>query len=703
LKLLYRTNSNIGARPRVNLNPAKAGRSGSLLVWACLVCCALIVTADQFQRVAGQRSIYQLALAILTIAAAYFVAPHYKSRWMSAAQSRNNREAATTTEPAEREAEKSEELFRSVFQHAAGMAIVAPNGRWLTVNPALCETLGYDESELLACSFQDITHPDDLGNVLVQLDKQLNGAIPSCQIEQRYLHKLGHSVWVLLTMSLIRALDGEPLHIVCQFQDITRRKQTEERLVHDVFHDALTGLPNRSLFMDRLSLALERSKRRKEQVSAVLFLDLDSFKTVNDTLGHMIGDQLLIEVARRLRACLRTTDTVARLGGDEFTILLEDLNVESESLRIVDRFQRELARSFKLGIHELNVTASIGVASNCAGYETAEEILRDADAAMYRAKSAGKAGYEVVDRNHYPRASQEVSRLERDFMRAIERQQLLLYYQPIVSLESGSLLGFEALVRWRHPQRGLISPADFIPLAEDSGFIIEVGKWVLREACLQLKSWQEKFPFHRSLSVSVNLSLKQFMQEDLVDQIMNVLQATGLDPRLLKLELTESIVMENVVAATVMLQQLRALGVEIGIDDFGTGYSSLSYLHRLPINSLKIDGSFVTGMVENEDNTEIIKTIVTLAKSLRMNVIAEGVETFEQLTKLRLLNCDAGQGFLFSKPTDAETAETVLGLRTQWQATIASINKPNLKQMGLAHPSYAVSRAPSPAALLRAV
>jgi diguanylate cyclase (GGDEF)-like protein/PAS domain S-box-containing protein len=701
LKHFYRINSNPGARPGFSLNATNAVRSSGVLIWGTLACCTFIVTAVQFKQGAGNWSATPLALATIILASAYFVSARYKS-------ATSLPEVQTNTEPfaltaAERKLDNGDELFRSAFHHAAGMALVAPNGRWQTVNPALCETLGYGESDLLDCSLQEITHPDDLGNVLVQLDKLLNGAIPSCQIEQRYLHKLGHSVWVLMTMSLIRSVDNEPLHFVCQFQDITRRKQTEERLVHDVFHDALTGLPNRSLFMDRLGLALERSKRRREQVFAVLFLDLDSFKTVNDTLGHMIGDQLLIEVARRLKGCLRTTDTVARLGGDEFTILLEDLNVESESLRIVDRFQKELARPFQFGIHELSITASIGVASNCFGYETAEEILRDADGAMYRAKSAGKAGYEVVDKNQHSRASLEVSHLETDLLKAIERKQLLLYYQPIVSLESGALLGFEALVRWMHPQRGLISPTDFIPLAEDSGFIIEVGNWVLREACLQLSSWHKQFPFHRSLSVSVNLSLKQFMQADLVDQIVNVLQETDLDPRMLKLELTESIVMENVVAATVMLQQLRALGVEIGIDDFGTGYSSLSYLHRLPISSLKIDGSFVTGMVENEDNTEIIKTIVTLAKSLRMNVIAEGVETFEQLTKLRLLKCDAGQGFLFSKPTNAETAATFLGLRTQWQATIASIDQSDFKQMGEGYANYAVNPVSSSATLLRAV
>jgi len=672
-------------------------------MWACLSYCVFIVAADRLLLAGGGSGTYQVVFAILIIGAAYSVAPRHRSGHKSPAQADDDSATSDQMQLAGLEKQNHEELFRSIFQHAAGMAIVSPKGRWLTVNPALCETLGYDESELLARSFQDITHPDDLGNVLVQFDKQLNSALPSCQIEQRYLHKFGHSVWVLMTMSLIRDADGEPLHFVCQFQDITRRKQTEERLVHDVFHDALTGLPNRSLFMDRLGLALERSKRRREQVFAVLFLDLDSFKTVNDTLGHMIGDQLLIEVARRLKACLRTTDTVARLGGDEFTILLEDLNAESEALRIVDRFQRELAGAFKFGIHELSITASIGVASNCARYETAEEILRDADAAMYRAKSGGKAGYEVVSRNQHSRGSLRAPELEKDLQMAIERDQLLLRYQPIVSLESGTLLGFEALVRWQHPQRGLISPTDFIPLAEDSGFIVEVGKWVLREACLQLKAWQDKFPFHRSLSVSVNLSLKQLLQGDLVDQIMNVLQETGLDPRMLKLELTESIVMDQDVGAIVMLQQLRALGVEIGIDDFGTGYSSLSYLHRLPINSLKIDSSFVTGMMENEDNTEIIKTIVTLAKSLRLNVIAEGVETFEQLTKLRMLKCDAGQGFLFSKPTDAETAASLLGLRTQWQTTISSIDKPYLKQIGATMPNYPANQSTCATALLRAV
>ncbi|HEV2827908.1 MAG TPA: EAL domain-containing protein [Pyrinomonadaceae bacterium] len=699
MKLFYRHNPDASGNLRAkSLELSKAGRWSSFMVLACLACAAFTFSAH-VQSVAELQGAYPIALALIIIATAYSIAPYFQSERTSP----KTKPVSVVATPIESETAGGDALFRSVFRHAAGMAIVSSRGRWLTVNPALCETLGYEESELLACCFQDLTHPDDLGNVLVQLDKQLHGAVPSCQIEQRYVHKLGHNVWVLMTMSLIRDGEGEPLHFVCQFQDITRRKQAEERLVHDVFHDALTGLPNRSLFMDRLGLALERSKRRREQIFAVLFLDLDSFKAVNDTLGHLIGDQLLIEVARRLKACLRTTDTVARLGGDEFTILLEDLNVESEALRIVDRFQKELARPFKFGLSDLGITASIGIASNCAGYETAEEILRDADGAMYRAKSAGKAGYEVVDRNHHSRASLEVAHLETDLMMAIEREQLLLYYQPIVSLESGTLLGFEALVRWMHPQSGLISPTDFIPLAEESGLIIELGNWVLRKACLQLKSWREQFPFHRSLSLSVNLSLKQLMQTDLVDQIMNIVQETDLDPRLLKLELTESIVMENVGAATVMLQQLRALGVEIGIDDFGTGYSSLSYLHRLPISSLKIDASFVKGMAANDDNGEIIRTIVTLAKSLRMHVIAEGVETFEQLTKLRLLKCDAGQGFLFSKPTDAETAASFLGLRPHWQATIASIDKPHFTQMGQAHASYTVNPISSQTGLLRAV
>ena len=574
--------------------------------------------------------------------------------------------ATTTLAPVE------DQLFRRVFEQAAGMALLAPDGRWLRVNHSLCATLGYSENELLERSLIDLAHPDEAGATVVQIEKLLEGKIPFYQTEQRFTHKHGDDVWMLLNISAVHDSDGNPSHLVFQFQDITRRKVEEKRLIHNVFHDALTGLPNRALFMDRLRLATERARRRKDQVFAVLFLDLDGFKAINDSLGHIIGDQLLIQISRRLNACLRATDTIARLGGDEFTILLEDLTDEREAVRVVERLQKELAQPLKLGGSDIHVTASIGVASNNPAYERAEDILRDADTAMYRAKSSGKACYQLVDRDGNT-PPLDVVNLRDDLDKAIERGELVLHYQPIVSLQTGKLFAFEALIRWQHPQRGLILPTNFIPLAEKKGSVLQIGTWAIREACLQLKRWQDRFSLHPSLAISVNLSSKEFMQPNLIDQVIDILQDTGVDPRALKLEITEGVVMENIGTATVLLQQLRALGIELGVDDFGTGYSSLSYLHRLPISLLKIDKSFVKGMVEKREHAEIVKTILTLARSLGIRVVAEGVETLEQLVELRHLRCDAGQGYLFSKPVPVETAETLLAFKNQWQGTIVSL------------------------------
>jgi diguanylate cyclase (GGDEF)-like protein/PAS domain S-box-containing protein len=565
-----------------------------------------------------------------------------------------------------------DQVFRSVFEQAAGMALLTPDGQWLRVNHSLRATLGYSDEDLLERSFVDLVHPDEVGATLVQIEKLLEGEIPSYQTEQRIADKQGHFVWMLLNVSAVRDNESKPSYLVFQFQDITERKTKEERLIHNVFHDALTGLPNRALFMDRLRLATERSRRRRDQMFAVLFLDLDGFKAINDSMGHIMGDQLLIQVARRLNACLRATDTIARLGGDEFTILLEDLTDEREAVRIVERLQKELTLPFKLGASEVEVTASIGVALSMPAYEKAGDILRDADTAMYRAKSSGKACYQLFDRERNT-PPLDVANLGDDLDHAVERGELVLHYQPIVSLETGRLVAFESLIRWRHPQLGLILPTDFIPIAEQRGSILKIGTWAIREACLQLKRWQDRFPLHRSLAVTVNLSSKQFMQPTLIDQVIEILQNTGVNPDALKLEITESVVMENIGTATVVLQQLRALGIELGVDDFGTGYSSLSYLHRLPISSLKIDKSFVKGMVEKREHSEIVKTILTLASSLGIRVVAEGVETLEQLVELRRLKCDAGQGFLFSKPVEVESAETLLGIQNQWQTTIASL------------------------------
>ena len=555
---------------------------------------------------------------------------------------------------------ESEERFRSAFDHAAiGMALVSPDGRWLQVNRSLCEIIGYSEQELLATTFQVLTHPEDLDPALAHISEVYEGKLPTYHMEKRYCHKLGHTVWVLLSVSLIRDAQTKSPRFIFQIQDITDRKRAEEQLVHDAFHDALTGLPNRALFMDHLKLAVARAKRRQDLLFAVLFLDLDRFKTINDSLGHPVGDQLLVGISRRLETCLRPGDTIARLGGDEFTILLEDLKDASDANRVAERLQKELALPFNLCGHEVFTSVSIGIALSSIGYDRAEDILRDADTAMYSAKSLGKARHEVFDQTMHANAM-GLLQLETDLRRAVERHEFFIHYQPIVSLETSQLRGFEALVRWQHPTRGLISPLKFIPVAEETGLIIPIGQWVLYEACRQMRQWQERFPTNPPLSISVNLSSKQFMQPDLVEQIKEILHETGLDPRSLKLEITESAVMENIEATTDMLHQLRGLGVDLSIDDFGTGYSSLNYLHRFPLCTLKIDRSFVSRMDENQEHTEIVRTIMLLARNLGMDVVAEGVETEEQRAQLRALECEYGQGYFFSKPMDRTAAETFL-------------------------------------------
>ena len=448
-------------------------------------------------------------------------------------------------------------------------------------------------------------------------------------------------------------------------RDIAERRRAEEQLQHNALHDGLTGLPNQALFMDRLGLALERAKRRQDYLFAVLFLDLDRFKVINDSLGHVVGNQLLIAISRRLEAFLRSVDTVARLGGDEFTILLEDVEDTSTAIHIADRIQTELALPFNLNEHEVFTSVSIGIVLSSQSYAQPEDLLRDADIAMYRAKALGKARYEVFDTAMHNRAV-SLLQLETDLRRAVTREEFLIHYQPIVSLVTGSIIGFEALVRWNHPERGLISPVKFIPVAEETGMIVLIGQWVLREACCQMHKWHAQFPTTPPLTISVNLSGKQITQPELLKQINQVLKETGLDASSLKLELTESVLIDNTESATAMLSQLRALNVELHMDDFGTGYSSLSYLHRFPINTLKIDRSFISNIGIGGENLEIVRAIVSLAHSLNMKVTAEGVETLEQLALLRGMQCDHGQGYFFSRPLDSIAVEELLSTKPHW-------------------------------------
>ncbi|HEX4951538.1 MAG TPA: EAL domain-containing protein [Blastocatellia bacterium] len=590
----------------------------------------------------------------------------------------NIESSAQHAEKAERHAvelQESEERFRSAFDNAPiGMALVAPGGRWLQVNRSLCQIVGYTEEELLASNFQSITHPSHLGPMMSNLELVLTEKIPTYQMEKRYYHKHGHEVWVLVGASLAREGQGNNTRLIFQIQDITDRKKAEEKLLHEAFHDSLTQLPNRAMFMDHLRLSLERAKRASHNLFAVLFIDLDRFKIINDSLGHAIGDQLLIEISNRLQRCLRPGDTVARLGGDEFTILLEDIKDINEAIGVAERVQQEVSQHCELEGYDTFTTASIGIALYNQDYQHPADLLRDADTAMYRAKSAGKAQHVIFDSVMHAQVLNRM-KLEADLRRGIERQEFFLHYQPIICLQTNRLVGFEALVRWQHPERGMVSPAEFIPVAEETGAIIAIGQWVLEEALRQTRQWHEQYPSDQPLMISVNLSGKQFTNAKLFEQIVETLSNNGFPSHYLKLEITESVVMDNFESATRLLKQLRTLGVQLSIDDFGTGYSSLSNLHRLPLTTLKVDRSFVSQMTENNENLEIVRTIILLAKNLKLDVIAEGLETPQQMEMLRELNCNYGQGYLFSRPVAAQVAEELI--RKSWQATYLEHHSPH--------------------------
>lgn len=520
--------------------------------------------------------------------------------------------------------------------------------------------LGYQEYEIRNDSEEWFSrvHPEDTDQLKKDIASHLRGETPHYEHEYRMLHRDGTYHWMLSRGLVFRDAAGNPARMAGSQTDITAGKVA----------DGLTGLPNRVLFKDRLARSIERARRNKGSLFAVLFLDLDGFKVVNDSLGHVVGDQLLIAIARRLESCLRSQDTVAhlgeahtfaRLGGDEFTILLDELRHPSDAIRVAERILSELTLPFYLPGHEVFSAASIGIAMSSTDYERPEDVLRDADTAMYRAKARGKACYEVFDAAMREKAIARLQ-LETDLRRAIERLEFRLHYQLIVSLETGKIAGCEALLRWQHPSLGLLLPSEFIAVAEETGLIVPIGNWVLHEACRQLRAWQSSVSLDPSVRISVNLSGRQFRQYDLAGQIRQILSETGLRPDNLKLEITESTIMENPETVTAVLLQLKSLKIQLDIDDFGTGYSSLSYLNRFPVNTLKIDRSFIERMGAAGENAEIVSTIVALAHNLGMDVIAEGVETATQQQQLKALGCEYGQGYFFSDPVDAHKMEALL-------------------------------------------
>jgi diguanylate cyclase (GGDEF)-like protein/PAS domain S-box-containing protein len=569
--------------------------------------------------------------------------------------------AIRSSDRAQHTLEQNETRFETLVRRSSDVITILR--RDLSVqftSPSLEHVFGYSPEHLAGVKITDLIHPEDQTRAIAFFTDLLKQPNSTMNIQWRLLH--ADNSWRYVENICTNLMSEPTIHgVVLNSLDMTKRKDAEDRLQHDAFHDSLTGLPNRSLFKEYLKTAISRSKRSKGHLFAVLFCDLDRFKNINDSLGHTVGDELLISIAQRLQQSIRQNiDIVARLGGDEFAILLDGMADTNIAIHITRRIQESLRTAVEVGGHEIFATTSIGIALSTTGYNNPEDLLRDADTAMYRAKARGRACYEIFDKFMHARAV-ALLQLENDLRRAIERKEFDVYYQPIVSIKDDSkITGFEALVRWHHPERGLVSPTDFISVAEDTGQIIHLGKWVLERACQQMKQWQDQYPEYRDLTLSVNLSGKQFLQPNLVDQVKTILDETGFNPRNLQLEITESVVIENTEIVTEMLMRLHELGIQLSMDDFGTGYSSLSYLHNFPIDVLKIDRSFISRK-EGNSKSQIVNTIIALACNMGLKVVAEGVETEEQLEHLKGLDCGYGQGFLFSHPMTAKETEELMG------------------------------------------
>jgi diguanylate cyclase (GGDEF)-like protein/PAS domain S-box-containing protein len=534
---------------------------------------------------------------------------------------------------------ESDRRMRHILENVQLIALTLDvEGAVTFANEYVLELMGYTEEELVGQDWFELALAPERREVARRAFRAETAAgVVAPHQETPIVTRDGDQRLVSWNNTVLRAVNGDVLGVAALGVDVTERRRVEERLVYDAFHDALTGLPNRALFVDRLGSALARSLRRPNYLIAVLFLDVDRFKTVNDSLGHRAGDQLLIQMSRVLSAVVRPGDTVARMGGDEFTVLLDDIAGTEDATTVAQRIQDALAQPFDLGSHEVFATASIGI-SLSGTIQQPEELLRNADAAMYQAKAEARGSFQVFDTSMHARAV-SLLQTENELRRAVENQAFLLHFQPIVELATGRVSGLEALVRWEHSRRGLVSPLEFIHLAEDTGLIFDIGQFALEDACRAQRGWREELGV--DLPVSVNLSAKQFAQKDLLERISGALRVTGVPPHRLKLEITESVLMNNAEAAIITLRRLKELGLHVCIDDFGTGYSSLSYLLRLPADTLKIDRSFVVGLEDETRNAQLVGTIVSLGASLGMEVVAEGVETEGQRGRLAELACTA--------------------------------------------------------------
>jgi diguanylate cyclase (GGDEF)-like protein/PAS domain S-box-containing protein len=548
---------------------------------------------------------------------------------------------------------QSEERYRRLFDTSRdAIYMTSRDGYFIDANPSMLEMFGYTREELLTLPVAQLyAKPQDRARYQKEIEKV--GSIR--QHEIRLKRKDGTILDCLKTATVQRGDDGTIVGYQAIIHDISARKRTEEQLTYSAFHDPLTGLPNRSLFMDRLERIVRASKRRGSHKFAVLFLDLDRFKIVNDTMGHAVGDALLKAVARRLEAALRVEDTVARLGGDEFAIILDSIRDASDGTRVAERIIQSLSLAFTLDGVQVHTASSIGVALSFAGGDSAENLLRDADAAMYRAKTGGRGRYEVFDPMQHTEAVAQMQ-IEKDLRRALQAREFFLHYQPVIDIQTGQLAGFEALLRWQHPSRGLVSPAEFIPIAEETGLITQIGWWVIEAACRQMNAWENLYAGRtENLTISVNLSRKQFYQPELIPHLNRILTEASARPAHIKLEVAESVIMQSAEVSTGILQQLRHHGILLSIDDFGTGYSSLRYLHEFPITTLKIDRSFVKDLLV-DGKAGLVTSILALGGSMGVDALAEGVETAPQLEHLRSLGVRYAQGYYLSPPVDPEKA-----------------------------------------------